>query len=72
MLAVVLVVSVPVMAGDLEVECEADSGVCKEQVTYETRHEGSGWEPQKKLFEDSVKEGSGEECFPFCMRWWPY
>ena len=73
MLAVVLVISVPAMAEDIEVECEADSGYCMEQVRHEVWHEDTGSEPQEDVFEEPVVEGSDEECFPFCgLDWWPY
>jgi hypothetical protein len=73
MLAVVLVISVPAMAEDIEVECEADSGYCMEQVSHEVWHEDTGSEPQEDVFEETVVEGSDEKCFPFCgLDWWPY
>jgi hypothetical protein len=83
MLAVVLVISVPAMADDLEVECEADdSGYCVKDVSHEVWHEDTGSEPQEDVFEEPVVEksdeepvveGSDEECFPFCgLDWWPY
>lgn len=71
--SVVLAVSVPAMA-DIEVECEADDGVCEETVTYEIQpSEDTGSEDQENIAEEPVIEGSDEECFPFCgLEWWPY
>jgi len=87
-LAVVLVLSVPATAEDIdfEVKCEADHGYCKKQVSQEVWQEDTGEdtgsEPQQDLLENPVDqradeepviEGSDEECFPFCgLDWWPY
>lgn len=70
--AVILAVSVPAMA-DIEVECEADDGICKERVNYESQYGDTGSEEQGGIVVEPVVEGSGEECFPFCgLEWWPY
>src|SRR5215204_2337693 len=49
MLAVVLVLSVPATAEDvdLKVQCEADHGYCKKQVSQEVWHEDTGSDPQE-------------------------
>jgi len=89
MLAVVLVLSLPAAAEDvdLKVQCEADHGYCKKQVSQEVWHEDTGedtgsepqdedvfWEPgDEGSDKDPVIEGSDEKCFPFCgLDWWPY
>jgi len=88
MLAVVLVLSVPAMAEDIDIEvkCEADRGHCEKQVSQEVWQEDveedTGSEPQEDVFgepedeafdEEPVIEGSDEKCFPFCgLDWWPY
>ena len=69
-LAVVLAVSVPAIADDIEITCEADGGICKEHFTYEVQYED---ESQGEVIEEPVIEGSDEECYPFCgLEWWPY
>src|SRR5215218_1521283 len=49
MLAVVLVLSVPAMAEDvdIDVECEADGGYCTKQVSHEVWQEDTDAEPQE-------------------------
>ena len=68
MLAVVLVITVPANAEDIDidVECQADGGRCAKQVSHEVWHEDTDSEPQEDAFENPVAEGSDEECFPFC------
>jgi hypothetical protein len=64
MLAVVLVLSVPATAEDvdLKVQCEADHGYCKKQVSQEVWQEDTGSDPQEDDLdlEDLVDEASDE------------
>jgi hypothetical protein len=67
MLAVVLIISVPAMADDVEVECDADGGFCKKTVSWDSDQ-----------YSDQYDDGSGlqtdtaDDCFPFCgVAWWP-
>ena len=64
MLAVVLVLSVPATAEDvdLKVQCEADHGYCKKHVSQEVWHEDTGSDPQEDDLdlEDLVDEVSDE------------
>ena len=83
-LAVVLAISVPATAEDIdiEVQCEADHGYCKKQVSQEVWHEDTGSDPQQDVLENPVDQRpdeepviaeSDEKCFPFCgLDWWPY
>ena len=73
--AVILALSVPAIAEEVEIACEADGGVCKEHFTYEEQYEDDGLEPEEDVAEEPepVIEGSDEECYPFCgLEWWPY
>ena len=73
MVAVVLAVSMPAMAKDIEVTCEAEDGFCDTTVTVDSQVQDIGSEPQVDVIEEPVIEGSDEECFPFCgLEWWPY
>ncbi len=75
MVAVVLAVSIPAMAEDVEVTCEAEDGFCDTTVTVDSQLQDIGSEPQEDAIEEPVTviEGSDEECFPFCgLEWWPY
>ena len=73
MVAVVLAVSIPAMAEDVEVMCEAEDGFCDTTVTVDSQLQDIGSEPQEDAIEEPVIEGSDEECFPFCgLEWWPY
>ncbi len=67
-LAVVLVLSVPAMAEDvdIDVECEADGGYCEKHLSHEVWQEDTDAEPQEDVFEDPVVAESAKECFPFC------
>ena len=74
MLAVVLVLSVPATAEDvdLKVQCEADHGYCKKQLSHEVwqedTDEDTDADPQEDDLdlEEPVVEESAKECFPFC------
>ena len=74
MLAVVLVLSVPAMAEDvdIDVECEADGGYCTKQVSHEVWQEDTDEDTDADPHEDDldleepVVEESAKECFPFC------
>jgi len=72
MLAVVLVLSVPAMAEDvdIDVECEADGGYCTKQVSHEVWQEDTDAEPQEDDLdlEEPVVEESAKECFPFVRK----
>jgi hypothetical protein len=72
MLAVVLVLSVPAMAEDvdIDVECEADGGYCTKQISHEVWQEDTDAEPQEDDLdlEEPVVEESAKECFPFCEK----
>ena len=61
MLAVVLVLSLPATAEDvdLKVQCEADHGYCKEHVSQEVWHEDTGSEPQKDGLENPIDQSLG-------------
>ena len=65
MLAVVLVLSLPATAEDvdLKVQCEADHGYCKKQVSQEVWHEDTGEdtgsEPQKDGLENPIDQSLG-------------
>src|SRR5215210_814133 len=83
MLAVVLVLSVPAMAEDIDidVECEADGGYCTKQVSQEvwqedTDEEDTGSESQDEVLEAPMVEVSDKECserfFPPCGYYWPW
>src|SRR5215203_5511958 len=69
-LAVVLVITVPAMAEDvdIDVECEADGGYCTKQVSYEVWHKDTeaGSQEDDLDLEEPVVEESDKECFPFC------
>ena len=75
-LAVVLVLSVPAMAEDvdIDVECEADGGYCKKQLSHEVwqedTDEDTDVEPQGDdlVLEEPVVEESAKKCFPFCEK----
>lgn len=72
-LAVVLVVSAPALADDVEVECEADDGTCKGTLEWSSdQYEDVGSEfPEETVDPESVE--SEEDCFPFCgLEWWPW
>src|SRR5215203_2804962 len=62
MLAVVLVLSVPAMAEDvdIDVECEADGGYCTKQVSYEVWHKDTeaGSQEEEDVLEDPMDEVS--------------
>ena len=51
MLAVVLVLTLPAMAEDIDikVECEAERGHCQKQVSHEVWQEDTGSEPEQDL-----------------------
>ena len=76
MLAVVLVLSVPAMAEDvdIDVECEADGGYCTKQLSHEVwqedTDEDTDAEPQEDDLdlEEPVVEETAKECFPFCEK----
>src|SRR5829696_4120455 len=72
MLAVVLVLSVPAMAEDvdIDVECEADGGYCTKQVSHEVWHKDTEAVSQEDDLdlEEPVVEESDKECFPFCEK----
>lgn len=72
MLAVVLAVSVPAVADDVEIECEADGGYCKEELTWVSEYE----EVDPELQEDDASDPTAvelDECYPFCgLEWWPW
>ncbi len=73
MVAVVLAISIPAIAEDIEVVCEADDGFCETTVTVDSQYQDVGSEPQEDVVEEPVIEGSDEDCFPFCgLEWWPY
>ena len=57
MLAVVLVLSVPATAEDvdLKVQCEADHGYCKKQVSQEVWHEDTGEDTGEEPHEDGLE-----------------
>ena len=61
MLAVVLVLSVPATAEDvdLKVQCEADHGYCKKQVSQEVWHEDTGEEPHEDGLETPIDQSLG-------------
>ena len=61
MLAVVLVLSVPATAEDvdLKVQCETDHGYCKKHVSQEVWHEDTGSEPQKDGLENPIDQSLG-------------
>ena len=73
-LAMVLAVSVPAIADDVDVECEADDGdTCRVHVSYES------FEPEEDasglpdgLFDAPVVEGVDDACYPFCGMYWPW
>ena len=71
-LAVVLVLSVPAMAEDvdIDVECEADGGYCTKQVSHEVWHKDTeaGSQEDDLDLEEPVVEESAKECFPFCEK----
>jgi len=72
-LAVVLIVSVPAMADDVEVECEADGGFCKDTLSYSSDQ----YEDDSSTLGDTVVDPAAvdteEDCFPFCgLDWWPW
>src|SRR5215207_3368398 len=58
MLAVVLVLSLPATAEDvdLKVQCEADHGYCKKHVSQEIWHEDTGEEPQEDGLENPMDQ----------------
>jgi hypothetical protein len=58
MLAVVLVLSLPATADDvdLKVQCETDHGYCKKHVSQEVWHEDTGSEPQKDGLETPIDQ----------------
>src|SRR5215211_2501 len=61
MLAVVLVLSLPATADDvdLKVQCEADHGYCKKQVSQEVWHEDTGSDTQKDGLENPIDQSLG-------------
>src|SRR5215217_3263942 len=67
MLAVVLAISVPATAEDIdfEVQCEADHGYCKKQVSQEVwqedTDEDTGEDPQQNVLESPVDQRPDEE-----------
>ena len=74
MLALILAVSVPVMA-DVELECDAeDGGTCEEMVSYESESlEDEGTELEDEIVEEPFAVEGAEECYPFCsLEWWPW
>ena len=73
MLAVVLVVSVPAIADDIEVKCDADNGVCKETVSYSSDQYADDGSELGDPVVDPVAVDTEEDCFPFCgLDWWPW
>lgn len=74
-LAMVLAVSIPAIADDVDVECEAEDGdSCRAHVTYEESHEpeedASGL--PEGLVEAPVVEEADDACYPFCGMYWPW
>ena len=59
MLAVVLVLSLPATAEDvdLKVQCEADHGYCKKQVSQEVWHEDTGKDTDEDTGSEPQKDG---------------
>jgi predicted secreted protein len=72
-LAVVLVVSVPAMADDVEVKCEADGGFCKDTLSYSSDQYEDDGSALGDTVVDPVIVDTEEDCFPFCgLDWWPW
>lgn len=74
MLAVVLVVSVPAIADDIEVKCDANNdGVCKETVSYSSDQYADDGSELGDTVVDPAAVDTEEDCFPFCgLDWWPW
>ncbi len=73
-LAMVLAVSVPAIADDVEVSCEVDDGdVCRADVTVDSyQPEEVDPELQDVVVEDPFA-AEADECYPFCgLEWWPW
>jgi hypothetical protein len=74
MLAVVLVLSVPAMAEDVDIDVECEAGYCTKQLSHEVwqedTDEDTDVEPQEDDLglEQPVVEESAKECFPFCEK----
>ena len=72
-LAVVLIVSVPAMADDVEVECDADGGFCKKIVEWSSDQYEDTDSDLLEGTSDPFSIETAEDCFPFCgLEWWPW
>jgi hypothetical protein len=73
-LAMVLAVSIPAIADDVDVSCDVDDGgVCRTNVTvdsYQPEEDDPGLEGVD--VEAPVVEGVDDACFPFCDVYWPW
>jgi hypothetical protein len=84
MLAVVLVLSVPATAEDvdLKVQCETDDGYCKKHVSQEVWHEDTGEDTGSDPQEDDLDleepvvevsdKDSSEQCWVPSGYYWPW
>ena len=61
MVAVVLSISIPAMAEDIEVVCEADDGFCDAKFTVDSPYQDVDSEPQEEIVEKPVIEESDEK-----------